>query len=100
MEGQPAINGTLSILPKTFPVKCSIIIVGLLSFSFTLSGQGSTLPNPDRFPADSLIVMLQEDTVANQFKAWAINRTDYPPPPYLRPANQSPVYQATRLLNY
>ncbi|WP_020568491.1 tetratricopeptide repeat protein [Neolewinella persica] len=57
-------------------MKYGLIMMGTLLCSLALCGQRSALPNPDRYPADSIIVMLREDTAANQFKAWVINRTD------------------------
>lgn len=40
-----------------------------------LSAQGRALPNPDAYPADSLLILLREDTVAQELKAWIVNRT-------------------------
>jgi tetratricopeptide (TPR) repeat protein len=57
-------------------MKYGLTMMGVLLCSLALCGQRNALPNPDRYPADSVIVMLREDTAANQFKAWVINRTD------------------------
>jgi len=43
--------------------------------SVGLFAQSRLLPNPDGYPADSLLVILREDTTTNQLRAWLVNRT-------------------------
>lgn len=40
------------------------------------SAQSRALPSPDAYPADSLLVLLREDTVAQELKVWIVNRLD------------------------
>jgi len=65
----PAINPVRSILSENSPMKYGLIMMYVLCCSLSLGAQRSTLPSPDRYPADSIIVLLREDTAANQSKA-------------------------------
>jgi|GEM_PF-2977149 len=52
-----------------------VFVIWLGIHSGGLWAQSRLLPNPDAYAADSLLVILREDSTTNRLKAWLVNRT-------------------------